>query len=150
WMRTQKRAFPLKEIGRDGGGGPFGTEFCTMRAEDNRFYWLGVKDISAKCLTSVANWKNTASPAAITARIDQTANTVYVKTQGIGQVTVLLGRSPRGEMMVDFERPVNVQVNVSTMLRKKVSPSLGVLLEELATRGDRKHLYLARIDVNLR
>src|SRR5205823_3060378 len=40
WMRHQRRAFPLRQLGTDGGGGNFGNEFTTMRPEDNRFYWL--------------------------------------------------------------------------------------------------------------
>ena len=53
WMRHQKRAFPMRQLGTDGAGGPTGTEFSTMRDEDNRFYWLGLSKISTRDRKSV-------------------------------------------------------------------------------------------------
>src|SRR5262249_43546666 len=31
WMRHQKQAFPMRQLGTDGNGTSFGNEFCTMR-----------------------------------------------------------------------------------------------------------------------
>jgi hypothetical protein len=35
-------------------------------------------------------------------------------------------------------------------VNRKVTPSLAVMLEDLYQRGDRKHLFQARIDIKLR
>ncbi|MGL4555759.1 MAG: hypothetical protein ACRC33_31715, partial [Gemmataceae bacterium] len=45
WMRSQARAFPTQRLGTDGGGGAFGTEFTTMRADDNRWYWVSTTGV---------------------------------------------------------------------------------------------------------
>jgi pimeloyl-ACP methyl ester carboxylesterase len=152
WMRNQRRAFPLHQLGTDGGGGTFGNEFCTMRPEDNRFYWLSTNDIyPGHVITSPERWTNLKQPAAMTARIDSAANEIYVRTQGLGQVSVWMGRNSKGQYMVDFEKPVTVRVGLRSVWPKRmVTPSLGLMLEELYRRGDRKHLFLARIDVKLR
>jgi pimeloyl-ACP methyl ester carboxylesterase len=154
WMRHQQRAFPLKQLGNGGRGDNFGNEFCTMRAEDNRFYWLTTSDIHARHIASADRWNNLVQPAAMTARIDTTTDeketTIYFNGQGLGQVSIWLGRSPKGQMMLDFEKRVVVRVGLQAVFNKVVKPGLSVLLEDLAARGDRKHLYFARIDLTLR
>jgi pimeloyl-ACP methyl ester carboxylesterase len=151
WMRNQRRAFPLHQLGTDGAGSSMGTEFCTMRAEDNRFYWLSTNDISPRHLAPIEKWNNLVQPATLTARIDTAANEIVVKTQGLNQVSIWLGRNPKGQYMVDLERPVSVRLGLSKYYPpRRVSPSLGVLMEDLYRRGDRKHLYVARLDLNLR
>jgi pimeloyl-ACP methyl ester carboxylesterase len=150
WMRHQKRIFPLRQVGTDGVGTAFGNEFCTMRAEDNRFYWLSTSNISSRHLVSAGRWNNLAEPAAMTARIDPSTNEINVKTIGLHDVTVWLGRNPVGQSMIDFEKPVMIRIGLRTYFTGKVTPSLGVLLEEVYRRGDRKHLYLARVEMKIR
>lgn len=151
WMRHQKRAFPLRQLGTDGNRTPLGNEFCTMRPEDNRFYWLSTSGINARNQCTPERWSNLIEPAAMTARIDASTNEVFVKTSGLSQVSIWLGRGPKGQHMIDFDRPVTVRVGLRAMwANRKVTPSLEVLLEDLYARGDRKHLFLARIDLNLR
>src|SRR5205085_1659295 len=57
WMRPKRRAFPLQQLGTDGAGGSFGTEFCTMRPTDDRFYWLGTDDVRPSRLNSADGWR---------------------------------------------------------------------------------------------
>lgn len=148
WMRHQKRAFPLRQLGTDGTGTAFGNEFCTMRAEDNRFWWLSTSSISARHLASGSNWNNATQPAAITGRIDPVTNEVVVKTQGMNDVTVWFGRNPAGQYTVDLDKPVTIRVNLRPVwANRKVTPRLAVLLDDLAKRGDRKHLYVAKVDL---
>jgi predicted esterase len=151
WMRGKRRAFPLHKLGSDGGGGSFGNEFCTMRASDNYFYWLSSDDI--RSTRDISNWRARygRQPATLTASIDtdnKLGNVINLKTSGIGQVTIWLGRNNKGEDMIDFDKPVTVRHGFSTvLLPRKIPPSLEVLLEDLYQRGDRQHLFLAKIAV---
>jgi pimeloyl-ACP methyl ester carboxylesterase len=151
WMRHQKRIFPLRQLGTDGNGTSFGNEFCTMRPEDNRFYWLSTSHISPRYLVSPDNWNNLASPAALTGRIDLSNNEVVIKTQGINELTIWFGRNPAGQYMIDFDKPMTIRVGFRAMwVNRRVTPSLAVLLDDLYRRGDRKHLFVAKVDLNLR
>ncbi len=152
WMRNQKRDFPLRQLGVDGGGSEFGTEFCTMRPDDNRFYWLSTSAISPRNILDPGRpFSNLTSPAAMTGRIDKQTNDIHLRTQGLNQVSVWIGRNPRGQFMIDFAKPVTVRVGFKNFLNRRfVQPSLSVLLEDLYARGDRKHLFVARIDLDLR
>ena len=145
WMRHQKRAFPMRQLGTDGGGGPTGTEFCTMRDEDNRFYWLGVSKIATRHLALAERWSNTTEPAYATATITPSTNEVTIKGRGVGGFTLWFGRNSAGQYMIDMEKPVSVTVGVKTVARRKMTPSLAVLLEDLYRRGDRKHLFVAEL-----
>lgn len=151
WMRHQRRTFPLHQLGTDGNGTNFGTEFCTLRPEDNRFYWLSTANISSRNQVPPARFSNLVQPATLTGRIEPTTNEIVLKTQGLNDVTVWLGRNVSGQYMVDMDKPVNVRVGLKTYVaNRKVVPSLAVLLEDLARRGDRKQLYVAKVEVNLR
>jgi pimeloyl-ACP methyl ester carboxylesterase len=161
WMGNQWRGshgpdhkFPLRKLGSSGHGGQFGNEFCTLRACDNHFYWLSSDDI--RNTKDLDNWKARlrTPPAALTARIDigTEDNRIYVDTSGVGRVTIWLGRNNKGEDMIDFDKPVTVQHGLSLMrpwVKSKITPSLEVLLEDLAQRGDRQQLFLAKITIRL-
>jgi hypothetical protein len=150
WMRNQRRAFPLRQLGTDGLGGVFGNEFCTMRPEDNRFYWLSTSGISGRHLVPPSRWSNLVQPASLTGRIDAQTNEITLKTQGLNQIGIWLGRNPKGQYMIDFDKPVTVRVGFKVMvIKRRVQPELKVLLEDLYERGDRKHLFVARIDLRL-
>jgi pimeloyl-ACP methyl ester carboxylesterase len=148
WMRHQRRAFPMRQLGSDGGGREFGNEFCTMRPEDDRFYWLSTSDISPRNTVQPGNWKNLIPPATMTGRIDPQTNEIYLRTSGLNQISIWLGRNSKGQYMIDFDKPVTVHVGFQVVLIKaRIQPSLAVLLETLYETGDRKHLFAARIDV---
>ena len=86
-------------------------------------------------------------PATLAGRIDLVTNTVSVNTTGLNQVTVWLGRNGKNEPMVNFDKPLTVRWNSSTVLNKKtVAPSLETLLEDLANRGDRQRLFVAKLE----
>ncbi len=151
WMRHQKRVFPMHQLGSDGLGGNFGNEFCTMRPEDNRFYWLSTSSISQRNIVRPDRWNNLTQPASMTGRIDTKTNTIYLKTTGMNQITVWLGRNPNGQYMIDFDKPLTVSVGFRLLVvNRKVRPNLAVLLEDLYQRGDRKHLFVARVDIDMR
>ena len=146
WMRHQKRAFPMHQLGTDGAGGPTGTEFCTMRDEDNRFYWLGLSKIAPRYLALSERWNNNTQPAYATATINPTTNEVSIKGQGFGGCTLWFGRNSVGQYMIDMEKPISVTVgNKLVIARRKMTPSMAVLLEDLYRRGDRKHLFVGEL-----
>lgn len=150
WMRHQKRAFPLRQLGTDGNGTPFGNEFCTMRGEGNRFYWLEPTHVSPRCVVTPDRWDNFATPAMLTARFEPVANEFTIKGSGVSDLTVWFGRNAAGQYLVDFEKPVSIRVGLRGMWNRKVTPSLAVMLEDLQKRGDRKRLVVAKVDLNLR
>ncbi len=151
WMRHQRRAFPMRQLGTDGNGGAFGNEFCTMRPEDDRFYWLGTSDIASGHIVNPSNWKTLIAPATMTGRIDTQTNEIYLRTNGLNQVSIWLGRNPKGQYMIDFDKPVTVVAGFrAVLIKQRIQPSLTVLLEDLYKRGDRKHLFVAHIDVDIR
>jgi pimeloyl-ACP methyl ester carboxylesterase len=151
WMRHQRRAFPMRQLGTDGGGGAFGNEFCTMRPEDNRFYWLSTSDISPRNIVHPSNWRSLVPPATMTGRIDTLTNDIYLKTSGLNQITVWVGRNPKGQYTLDLDKRVTVRVGFKGfVVNQRFQPSLKVMLEDLFERGDRKHLFVARIDIDIR
>ncbi len=150
WMRHQKRAFPLRQLGTDGNGSPFGNEFCTLRGEENRFYWLEPTHVSPRNVVYPDRWLPQTSPAMLTARVEPVANEITIKCQGIVALTVWIGRNSAGQYLVDLDKPVNIRVGLRGMFNNKVTPSLAVLLEDLYRRGDRQHLVAAKVELNLR
>jgi hypothetical protein len=150
WMRDKRRASPLHKLGVDGLGGKFGSEFFTMRQCDNRFYWLSTDEVESRRCNSVEGWNNRVVPATMTARIDPASNEIKVQTSGIRLLSIWLGRNAKGENMVDFDKPVTVFVGLTVRVNsRRITPSLDVLLKDLAERGDRQRLFLAKIDLKL-
>jgi pimeloyl-ACP methyl ester carboxylesterase len=151
WMRPKQRAFPTQQLGIDGGGSSFGTEFCALRENSNHFYWLTADDVRPRYINNPEDWKNGVSPAMLTGRIDTEGNEVFLRATGLNQMTLWLGRNARGSTMIDFDRPLMVRVNLAALWNnRKVTPSLAVLLEDLYERGDRQQLFLAKIVLNLK
>jgi pimeloyl-ACP methyl ester carboxylesterase len=149
WMRVHRRNFPLHQLGTDGNDTGLGNEFNTLRQSDNHFYWLSSDAINPRNCQNGA-WNNAVIPASLTGRIDPDSNVVTVKTTGLKQVTIWLGRSTDGKNMINFDKPVTVRVGLKELLNaRKFPPNLGVLLEDLHQRGDRQRPFLAKIDLNL-
>ena len=90
-------------------------------------------------------------PATLTGRIEPSANEVVLTTRGLRDVSVWLGRNPAGQYMVDFEKPLTVRVGLTAyVVNRKIRPDLAVLLEDLYSRGDRRQLYVAKVQVAIR
>jgi hypothetical protein len=138
WISRKKRFNPLRQLGQREG------EFRTMRETDTRFYWLSTDRIAPNHLNPIHGWSKTKQPATMWAQIGQ-SNAINVRTQGLGQVTVWLGPG-----MVNYGEKVSLRVNLAPMPPRQITPSLDVLLDELARTGDRQRLYWARIDISLR
>ncbi len=149
WMDRKKRAAGFPELGKPGGGGPFGEEFQSLRACDNRYYWLSSDALDPRRMNDVGHWNSLTQPCSFQARIGE-ANSIQVNVRGMRRVSVWLGSG-----MVDFSKPVQIQVLTpglrSVVKNGRIRPDLGTLLEDFYARGDRQRLFWARVDFsNLR
>src|SRR5262249_9439786 len=93
WMRSQKRAFPLQQLGPAGGRGASPDEFPPQRVTDDPFYWITADAIRPSYVNSADGFTKKVPPATLAARIDPAENKMLVWTEGIDQLTVWLGRN---------------------------------------------------------
>lgn len=147
WMRGKRRIFHLRQLGSNGYGNSFGNEFCSLRSCDNHFYWLSADNFVSP--RTVETWNTgRVQPASFTAQVNYDRNEIVAKTTGVRRATIWLGRNSKGEDTIDFDKPVIVRHSFSPQpLRKKVTPSLQVLLDDLCERLDRRQLFLAKIEL---
>ncbi len=155
WMSRKKRHLPVKEMGRHNNSSVGqGEEFRTLRATDNRFYWLSTDSINDLHLAADVRTLTTTKPATMQASIavgnvaDLKAGAriwsqVNIRTFGLKQVTLRL--SPG---MVDFTKQVAIRLNGNPVVgQRMVTPSVAVMLEELYATGDRQRLVFAKFDL---
>jgi hypothetical protein len=151
WMRAQARAFPMDRLGIDGAGGPFGAEFCTMRADDNRWYWVSTSAVHKSCLMPRDKFLNSIEPAKMTASVSTEGNAVQIRSAGLNNVSLWIGRNAQGKYLLDLDRPITVRHGITFVWReKKLPPSLEVLMKDLFERGDRKHLFVAQLKFDVK
>jgi hypothetical protein len=147
WMRNKRRAFPLQQLGAAGGTDANHDEFTTHRTTDDRFYWMTADAIRGGCINSPDGFTKSKRPATLAARIDPAENKLQIWMEGIDKVSVWLGRNEAGSM-IDFDKPLKVHLNSQgVVFNDKVAPSLTTLLDDLAERGDRRRLFLAKLEL---
>lgn len=116
---------------------------ATMRPWDNFFWWLEVDGLPPGSLVDPMAWPppRGTQAASVSGKLTDN-NNVYVRC-GANRVTVWL--SPR---MVNLEQQVVVTVNGqrANLGNRVVEPDVGVLLEDVRTRGDRQHPFWAKIE----
>jgi predicted esterase len=118
WMGRKQRDFFPKEFA-----------VSTKRPWDNYFWWLEIDRLPAP-----------AGPRAFQVKgMISSSNSVNVTAPGSASVWL----APE---MVDFSRPVNVQVNGRALSRTPVRPDLRVLLDDARTRGARLHPFWAKVE----
>ncbi|HSQ55559.1 MAG TPA: hypothetical protein VLM40_07420 [Gemmata sp.] len=121
-------------------------EWETMRTTDNHFYWIGVEEIDSR--RDIENHRGgLISPATIMADF-RGNNVINVKTLGVMRFSLWLSN----DMIGDWSKPVPITVNVNggavaDLRGKKISPDLNVLLEDYRQRGDRRMLFLQRLQI---
>jgi hypothetical protein len=142
WMSRKKRV-PGTAILQLGNNQPR-YPFVTMRPTDNRFYWLGVDKIyDGRTIDTMRG--SIITPATISGDIGGN-NVINIKTFGVERFSVWLSHE-----MIDWAQPVTVNVNASVVpgwRGKKIAPDLNVLLEDYRERGDRRMLFLQRLEFN--
>ncbi len=116
--------------------------WATMRSTDNRFYWLGVEKIADRNL--IDNSKGGAHiPADIEGDIGGN-NIINLHSRGITKMSVWLSQE-----MIDWTKPVGVNINGSSARGWKarvLEPDIDVLLKDYRDRGDRRMLFLQRLE----
>ena len=115
--------------------------WMTQRETDNHFYWLQVDGIAPGSLQR-PNGNN--YPAEIIGDI-RGNNTVDVRTRGVTKLTIWLSGD-----MIDWSKPVIVRLNGGTppgYRAKVLEPNLEILLEDYYERGDRRMLFLNKLEL---
>jgi hypothetical protein len=143
WMSHKKRATALPFCGKPGGG-TYGEEFQSMRATDNRFYWIVGEEIHNRHINDGQKWSSRTGAATLQAHISE-GNQINVNAHGFKRVTVWLGPGT-----IDLDKPVKIYVNGRLAVpSRKITPSLRTLLEDYYQRGDRHRLFWAKVELPL-
>jgi predicted esterase len=143
WMGRKKRATAFPLLGKSGGG-LFGEEYQCLRPTDNRFYWLSGEDLSDRHNNDRYRWKASMMPATLQAQMGA-GNQLNITASGFRKVAVWLGPG-----MIDFDKPVKIQVNLQLRwANRKITPSIETLLEDFYRRGDPRRLTVAKVEVPL-
>ncbi|HEY2785546.1 MAG TPA: hypothetical protein VGJ05_11290 [Fimbriiglobus sp.] len=117
-------------------------EWRTMRKTDDRFYWIGCPAIDPSQLLE-NHPKKGVYPAGVYADI-RPGNLIAVNSRGLKTITLYLERD-----MIDWTKPVRVLVNSQTpygFRAKKIEPSIDFMLEEFVKTGDKKMLFLNKLE----
>ena len=132
WMERKQRDFFPKQF-----------TVSTMRTWDNYFWWFEGRDFPPKAMVDPASWPPTRGVRPVTVTGKVTADNGLSISSGDVKPTIWL--SPE---QVDFNRRVPITVNGKRLKTGGlvVEPDLGVILEDVRTRGDRQHPFWARID----
>jgi predicted esterase len=147
WMEHKRdryrRARAVPELGKLAGAATLSLEFQSMRKTDNHFYWLSSDSIVDKSVNDPANWTNNIFPASFQGNVFLEQNNINATAHNLRQLTVWLGRD-----MIDFTKPVTINVNAQTRwMNKKIDPSLPTLMEDFYNRGDRQRLFFAKVNI---
>ena len=127
WMGLQQRIFPRAEFNS-----------VSLRPWDNFFWWAEVEGLPKRTMVLPDSWP--APPQTRAAVIEgkiRNRKSIYLRS-GAQQTTVCL--SPD---LVDFSQQLEFRINGQST-REQLTPNVGVLLEDVRTRGDRQHPFWAK------
>ena len=134
WMSRKHREFFPREFTAN-----------TLRPWDNFFWWVEMHGMPAKSQVDPANWPPASGTHAM--KIDATVNKVDGITVNAPGAKVTVWLSPE---LIDFDRakPVKITINRTLVSSKEsvAKADLGVMLEDVRTRGDRKHPFWAKVE----
>ena len=120
-----------------------------LRASDDRYYWTGVAEGGLRRendLSKGLTFKRLAPPAKYTADLGRNGTVIISGAVGITKFVIWLERE-----LIDLTRPVDVIVNGTRARGYKpvvLKPDIHLMLEEVYKSGDRKLLFLGKIEVN--
>ena len=121
-----------------------------MRSTDNHFYWIGIDRIGDKFQIDNLRAGGVITPATILGDIGGNNVINISKCLGVQRFSIWLSQE-----MIDWSKPVAVNVNSSTARdantgkdwRSKVlEPDIETLLADYRERGDRRMLFLRRLE----
>jgi pimeloyl-ACP methyl ester carboxylesterase len=130
WMSRHRRDFFPKEF-----------ECRTMRASDNFFWWVELDDMPESVLVDPAQWQQRGKRSMqVNAKVTA-ANGIIVRT-GAQKATLWLAPE-----LIDMNRPIEINVNGVRLgnAGAAIEANLGIILEDVRTRGDRQHPFWARV-----
>ncbi|MBA2225983.1 carboxylesterase family protein [Thermogemmata fonticola] len=121
--------------------------WTTMRASDNRFYWLGAEQIEPRRLIDNLAPGRLIVPATVQGDI-LGDNLVTLRTLGIQRLALHFTRD-----LIDWNKPVRITINGNSPLGyrpQRLVPNLETLLEDYRQRGDRRNPILAKLELDIR
>jgi len=124
----------------------FPKEFAcrTMRSIDNFFWWVECRGFPATGVVDPANYPPPRGTRASVVEAEITAKNGLRVRAAAEEATIWVAPE-----MVDFSKPITVNYNGAKASRSAgtLRPDMGVLLEDVRTRGDRLHPFWARIEL---
>src|SRR5262249_49234783 len=104
--------------------------------------WLSGEDMYDRFINSAQQWSSKTGPALLQASSSE-GNHVTVNAHGFKRVNVWLGPG-----MIDLDKPVQIHLNSRIFWsNRKITPTLGTLLEDFYVRGDRQRLFFAKVQL---
>ncbi|MEM6330140.1 MAG: peptidase [Planctomycetota bacterium] len=121
---------------------PEEADMYTMRPWDSFFWWAEVRGLLDKSMVTPGAWPPARGVRAARIQLRKYAGNKLGLRVRAGGATVWL--SPD---VVDFAQPIRVELNGSSIIDRDnpVQPELGVLLEDVRTRGDRFRPFWAKV-----
>ncbi len=117
-----------------------------LRETDTRFYWVGVGEGGLRQGNLLANWQNGNPIAPAQFRADLSRGVITIdQSRGIKKFVIWLERD-----LIDWSKEIRISVNGAQPLNyrpKKLTPDLSLMFEELYKTGDRKLLFLGKIEI---
>ncbi len=133
WMSRQRREPARKEF-----------ECVTLRPWDNYFWWVEMDGMPASKMILPEDWAKASSRSVFRIKGKVLGNNAMTVSGGSSKVTLYL--SPD---LVNFAAPLRLTVTGSgrSYPPSAIKPSVGVILEDIRTRGDRQHPFWTSIVV---
>ena len=126
-----------------GNGAAARQPWAMIRESDNRFYWLQARGVE---------WGHSGGAVVPATMIGDVRgnNLVDVRAEKVKHVTIWLSSD-----MIDWTKPIRVQLNGSLpdgypRVGRKIEPNLEILLEDYYERGDRRTLFLNKLELDVR
>jgi pimeloyl-ACP methyl ester carboxylesterase len=136
WMRRKTRVSPAATLKLDVKSRQ---QWQMLRDTDTRYYWLEADRIAPGKLGGAA------VPAVMQADV-RGNNLIDIQSRHVKELTVWLSND-----MIDWAKPVRVQLNGAVprdYKAQKFDPSLEILLEDYAARGDRRRLFMNKLTLS--
>jgi hypothetical protein len=129
-------------------GRTLGEPWQVIREDDDRFYWVGVAPGGLRNPNLLANRKPNGfvNPATFHADLAKNQTVTITNAIGVRRFVIWLERD-----LIDWTKPVNVMINgrrPNGYVPKKLEPDLQLMFEQIYESGDRKMLYLGKIEVD--
>ncbi|MFM9059176.1 MAG: peptidase [Planctomycetaceae bacterium] len=130
WLGRKRRTFFPAEI-----------KAVSYRPWDRFFWWLEMEGAPPRTIVLPTDWPPPPNTRPCAVEGKTTATNGITAHCGADRVRVWL--SPE---LVDFDRPVTVTLDGTTIHKGRIVADVEVLLEDLRRRGDRQHPFLAVVE----